>query len=307
MVFLSMLIYYIEATLYLIRNGNLFDRIIVFDKFQGLVPLIVARILGIASVYMEYNIWPWSYDQTERSLIFSIQVFFGRLITRIANKVTGNSPDILRGMIRLGIPKRIDLVPTGIDAENLMASSARNIPSQNFLVLYSGRLVMERGADMLPEIIHKVTESSPSYRFIIAGGGLLLKTIESKIKLKNLHDFVEILGQVNHSQVLLLMQQVHVTLFISPQENYGSLALLECLAHGCPVIATNVGSTSELIRDRYNGFLTPATSDHIAQALLDLEFRKEKLSEMSSNCTATAKEFSWEMIANRFDNVMERE
>jgi glycosyltransferase involved in cell wall biosynthesis len=295
--------FYLEAVARILIFNKEIDVVIVFDKFLGLLPLFFARILGKKTLYMEYNIWPWCYPRTYRSTIFWIHIAFWKILCRLVSAITVNSPTIKKDMIAFGMESsRVFIVPTGIEISHL--SKRKNRQSEKFIVLYVGRLVEERGADLLPLIISEVLKNKKNILFRIVGGGPLFERIEAFVRKHCLEEKVELLGQKSRREAVDLMEQSDVAIFLSKNENYGSLALLECMAVGCPVIATNVGSTKVLIKNGINGILVDPDPYSIAEAILNMSENKSLLEKIGQEEVVTAKEYSWEQVVHKFVNVL---
>ena len=172
----------LETSIQILINLRKIDAVIIFDKFWGLLPALISRAAQKKRVYMEYNIWPWTYRRGKRSIIYSIQIAFGKLICKMSSIVTANSPTIKRGMVSLGIePSRISILPTGIDYAKLAEKPITKTEQKSISILYVGRLVEERGADLLKDVIDCSIRINPNLQFRIAGGGPLFD---------DLHDFL---------------------------------------------------------------------------------------------------------------------
>lgn len=90
-------------------------------------------------------------------------------------------------------------------------------------------------------------------------------------KLRNIQ--WELKGQVKNEAILAFYQVHNPTLFINVSSTEGlPVSIMEAMAHGIPVIATDVGGTGEIVQSGYNGILLPANPDPIliAQAIHDI-------------------------------------
>lgn len=300
-------LFHLDAALRILISNREIDTVVIFDKFSGLIPFIVALLTRKKRVYMEYNIWPWTYNGDYRSTFFKLHIAFGKLIAKISSIVTANSPRIKIGMASNGIDSsKIFLVPTGIESHGATQRRNQRIYSREMRILYAGRLVEERGAELLPEVIKIVLRNRKNIFFKIVGDGPLFQNIRSFVKNNNLENNVELLGQINRTKVIEFMKESDVTLFISKNENYGSLALLECMAVGCPVIATNVGSTSKIVIDKFNGILVNPNANSVAHAIIVLNDHKTLSKQMGENCRRTGKEYDWKIVSTKFLKVLRK-
>ena len=70
------------------------------------------------------------------------------------------------------------------------------------------------------------------------------------------------MGQVSNREVISYYMNNHVNLFINVSESEGiPVSIMEAISFGIPVIATDVGGTSEIVIDGFNGLLLNKTFD----------------------------------------------
>jgi glycosyltransferase involved in cell wall biosynthesis len=109
-----------------------------------------------------------------------------------------------------------------------------------------------------PHLLLEVACHLPNIQFVMAGGGDLLELIES-IAPAN----VKIIGWADAPTFLSA-----VDIVISTSDNEGMpIALIEAQLAGIPVIATNVGSSSEVIRDEVTGLMSNKSADALVNAI----------------------------------------
>ena len=297
--------FYLDACARILILSKKIGTVVVFDKFLGILPMFLARIIRKKTLYMEYSIWPWCYSSSYRSIVFWIHIAFWKVVIRLVSAITVNSPAIRKDMIAFGTPSsKVSIVPTGI--ETTCTNKKEKRKKERFVVLYLGRLVKERGADLLPSIISVVLKSRRDTLFRIVGGGPLFEPIRDFVREHRLEKSVELLDQKSRKEAIELMKQSDVAIFVSKNENYGSLALLECMSAGCPVIATDVGSTREIIVDRINGILVDPKPYSIAEAILDLSENNSLATMISHGGRLTAEEYHWEQVARKFTSVLRK-
>ena len=297
---ISVLIFYLEACVLIVRKKRNTKAVVVFDRILGILPLIVARITRTKTVFIENNIWPWSYRGEYRPEVYYLQIALGKLAIRNTSILFANSESIKDGMHAVGIKEpAIHILPSGIDSKSVPRRNRKRDRIAPLEVLYAGRLVEERGADMLEDIIRKTLSSSQNIRFTIAGGGPLLDNLRA-LEFEYNSDRVRVLNQVSHSTVKQLMSVSDIVLFISKNENYPSLALLESMLIGCPVIATDVGSTKTFVQDRKNGLLAKPTPGFISDAILFAAESFNLIDIMGDNARLTAMQSDWSIVSSIF-------
>jgi len=84
-----------------------------------------------------------------------------------------------------------------------------------------------------------------------------------------------------------------------------SLATLEAVASGLPILATRVNGTEELIKEGYNGFFIEREPKNIAEKVSILIEDENLRKQMSKNARKTAENYSWDEIAKRTLEVYE--
>ena len=125
------------------------------------------------------------------------------------------------------------------------------------------RLDPEKDADTFLRALANARRQTPALRGVLAGDGIERARLESLARELGLADAVTFLGDVKAVPALLRRCAIGV---LTPRANEGlSNTLLEYMAAGLPVIATDCGGNRELIRDDLTGFIAPP-GDHAALA-----------------------------------------
>jgi glycosyltransferase involved in cell wall biosynthesis len=168
-------------------------------------------------------------------------------------------------------------------------------------VLYTGVLRTRKGLFDLLECARYVCRRRSDARFLICGNGPLLPKLNEKIRKLELQERVVLLGHVSRSDLVRLYQNATVHVVPSHYEGLPTV-LLEAMSCALPVVATNVGGTSEVISNGSNGFLVPPKSpermsEHILR-LLDDDTLREEIGKAARK--TILEHYTWNTIA---DNV----
>lgn len=153
-------------------------------------------------------------------------------------------------------------------------------------LLSVGGLVERKGH----HIIMQALSSLPQVDLLIAGEGPERKTLEQLIVALELRDRVRLLGHVPHQELPSLYSAADILVLASDREGWANV-LLEAMACGTPVVATNIWGTGEVVRAPAAGLLidsrTPdAISDAVGTLLTDPPSRDAT--------RAYAERFSWD-------------
>jgi glycosyltransferase involved in cell wall biosynthesis len=165
----------------------------------------------------------------------------------------------------LSIPPGIKPVPT---IDRYVARKLLNLPSDDFLVGWMARVTSVKNPNLLVDIARRL----PELKFVMAGGGDLLEDIRS-----NAPQNLKILGWV---QASIFWSAINLGLSTSDNEGI-PIALIEAQRAGVPVLATNVGSVSEIILDGVTGKLSSRNCDSIVEELIQLVNNPLRLESMA--------------------------
>ena len=142
----------------------------------------------------------------------------------------------------LNIKKPIKVIYNGVD-EQLFFPKKRSIVKE-IKVLFSGNLTRRKGADLLLPIIERLDKNITIY---------YTSGLREKSKLLD-HPRLYALGNIPHKKMPELYRNMDILLFPTVREGH-SIAVLEAMASGLPVVASNVASLPEQITHGQGGFL----------------------------------------------------
>lgn len=138
------------------------------------------------------------------------------------------------------------------------------------LMIYVGRLVDAKGLRELVDAFAQLTRHDPLVRLALIGEGVMHDELKAMVQQHELNDLVTLTGGLLPEQVAEWMSNAELVVLPSWSEGYPNV-LVEALACGCPVVATDVGGIPEII-DTSNGVLVPvkdtaALANGLTQAL----------------------------------------
>lgn len=188
-----------------------------------------------------------------------------RSATRLANRIVCVSHDSARLSLREGVaPNKVRVIWNGIDVSRFDYTG----PRAGSPVIMVGRLSPEKGVDTLLKAVALVVRDHPAFRLQVAGDGVCLPALREQAAGLRLNGNVDFLGE--RRDVPALLAQASAVVLPSYSEGI-SLALLEAMARGLPVVATRVGGNAEVVADGETGFVVPARSpEALADALVRL-------------------------------------
>ncbi len=180
---------------------------------------------------------------------------------------------------QLGIsPSRIRLLANGVDTRRFQPSETETLPVGRPVVITSvGSLIPIKGHLDLIEAVKLVAQASGSFVLRIVGEGPLRNRIEQEARTLPSNIRLELLG--NRSDIPDILRNTDVFVLASVQEQM-SIALLEAMACGVPVVATDVGDNAAVVQDGRSGWVVPrrdpqALADAITRLVKDAGLRQE--------------------------------
>jgi len=196
-----------------------------------------------------------------------------------------------------GIQRRCESVPNGIDLELFEIDAPPREPGP--YILFLGRMVFQKGADILIEAFHKIEKKIPNIHLLMAGDGEDLERLQSQALNPNGRIFFH--GAAKRDVVPSLIRN---SLFLVVPSRFEPLGIvnIEAMASGKAVVASRVGGIPEIVTEGETGLLVPPEDpDALAEALLRLAQDSSLRESMGrkGKIRATA-DFSWDTIAKRY-------
>lgn len=175
-----------------------------------------------------------------------------------------------------------------------LRSSARdqfNIGPNDFCIAYVAGFRPEKGHDLLVKAFEKVRDRYPNAVLIFAGDGPLRQDVERQTESLGISSATRFLG--NMADVRPVLAAADLTAIASTRVETFSIAMLESMAMGVPLVAADIGGTREAIIDGVNGYLFPVG---------DIAALTESLQKAAGDPsrTATLGEYARQTVRERF-------
>lgn len=240
----------------------------------------------------------------------------GSFVFKNSDKITANSnytKDVIIS-IEDKIKDNVEIIPMGVDTSCFNpkhTTGLRDSFEAEYLILSVGRLVEKKGVKYLIMAMKDVIKEFSSAKLIIGGSGPEKDNLEELTEELNLRENITFVGHIKNSD--LPMYYASSDIFVLPSikveegdtEGLG-VVLLEAMACGTPVIGSNIGGITDIIKDVKTGLLAgPENPNDIAQKIIRLFTDDELRKKFSKEGLKTVQEkFSWEIVIERFAKIL---
>jgi len=219
---------------------------------------------------------------------------------KLVGKIAVSKPAM--DFARKYIPGYYNIIPNGIDVVHFSpdVSPIDEFCDGKLNILFVGRMEKRKGLNYLLEAYKQVKQEIPNSRLIVVGPGTRMRSIyERKVRRSKLQDVVFI-GYTSYDELPRYYKTADI--YCSPatgRESFG-IVLLEAMAIGKPVVASNIEGYANVITHGVDGLLVPPKDKRLlAQALISLMSDASLRQQMGANGILKAKRYSWENIAQK--------
>jgi L-malate glycosyltransferase len=196
-----------------------------------------------------------------------------RVAFRLAHRVIANCLVVQNQLIKEGVsPARIIQHYNGLELERLQVNPALRRdealaflglpqnPARRFITIVANLHNPVKDHPMFLRAAARVRAAVPDAAFVIAGEGDLMGSLRELARQLGIEEDVFFIGRCDNVANLLFAS--HVGVLSSKAEGFAN-AILEYMAAGLPVVATNVGGVREAIVEGETGFVVPAGDDEL--------------------------------------------
>jgi phosphatidylinositol alpha-mannosyltransferase len=195
------------------------------------------------------------------------------------------------------------IIPNGVEGDRFNPRNVQPIPEFDDgrpNVLFVGRPEKRKGVGYLLRAYPFIKNAFPDARFIIVGAGDWQDSPYRRfIERRSMRDIV-IVGRVPDGELPRYHRSAQI--FCAPAvegESFG-IVLLEAMAAGLPIVATNIEGYSQVLTDGHEGILVrPRDERALAEAVCQLLQDPTLASAMGARGIETALQYSWDKVAEQ--------
>lgn len=221
--------------------------------------------------------------------------FVARRVLWSATRAIAVSAAVRTHLATLAPEVPVDVVPNGVDHDRFAGRAPRPDRSGPFRIVLVGRLVPNKGPRTAIDAVARLREQGLGVCLDVVGDGPLRQGLERAVHSRGLSGVVRFLGHRTDLPDILAAADV----LVRPSLTEGMpLSLLEAMAAGVPVVASDIPGNRSLVRDGETGVLVPpGDADALARAVHGLVRDPARAAGLASRAAVAIAGQSWDACA----------
>ena len=219
---------------------------------------------------------------------------------RLDGKIAVAEPAL--NFVNRHFPGEYTVIPNGVDTRHFSPDVApiEEFMDGKFNIVFIGRLEKRKGLDYLLEAYRQVKPEIPDSRLIIVGPGVRERRRYEKKVARNGPRDVVFIGYATHGDLPRYYQTADVVCCpATGRESFG-IVLLEAMAVGKPIVATDIQGYNGVLTHGSEGLLVPPrNAEKLTEALTTLIADKALRQQLGANGRLKALKYDWERVAQQ--------
>ena len=227
------------------------------SKSLGIPTMVIAEGSDVNKFPRQYRGWNYARDLLNKQS--AVLVFVSEALRN-----TGNS---------VGLSGRKNIVlPNAVDTDLFHTNDSRR-EDDRFTILSVGRLVPVKGYSTLLVAFSNIYQQlGPQARLILVGNGPLHSELAEQAATLGISSSVDLAGAVDHQALVAYYQKADIFCLSSFSEGF-PCAVVEAMACGKPVVASNVGGVGEVVDEQSGILVAPGDAKALSNAILQARSR----------------------------------
>ncbi len=191
-------------------------------------------------------------------------------------------------------------IPNGVNLNDLIGIPGKK--NKKFRFLFVGRLEEQKGIIYLIRAA-SLLKANPDFEINIAGDGSQAENLKKIVKDSGLNHVVNFPGKLYGRE--LQDEYINSDAFVLPSLKEGlPLSILEAMAAGLPVIATDVGGIATICINKVTGLLIkPKDANMLAQAMVEVMENKDLREKLARSGRDVVSRFTWESTEREYGKI----
>ncbi|HBX68776.1 MAG TPA: glycosyltransferase family 4 protein [Chloroflexi bacterium] len=225
---------------------------------------------------------------------------FLRRIWRRAGAVVANSGGLLDLGVAFDPQMPIEIIPNGVDVDHFAPVERTWNPGR---MLFVGRIVYQKGLDVLFQALGGLLDLE--WQLTLVGDGNQRPHLEAQARALGMLDRIHFTGWLTGEAVVEQYQRAN--LYVAPSRHEGMPnVVLEAMASGLPVIASQIAGNEELVTPGFNGMLVPSGDAAALQSslreMLTSPERQQSMGAASRQRVVAS--YTWDVTAQQYLEIL---
>ncbi|HDD31793.1 MAG TPA: glycosyltransferase family 1 protein [Thermococcus litoralis] len=202
----------------------------------------------------------------------------------------------------------ISIVPNGVDDKRFSPTKEKDKIKAKFgikgnVVLYVSRMSYRKGPHVLLNAFSKIEDAT----LVIVGSGEMLPFLKAQAKFLGIEDRVVFMGYVPDDLLPEIFKMADIFVLPSVSSEAFGIVVLEAMASGVPVIATDVGGIPEVLKENEAGLLVPPGNELELRNAIQKLLNNEELRKWYgiNGRKAVEEKYSWDKVVVEIEKVYE--
>ena len=248
-----------------------------------------------------------------KSLMAVDDALFSRRIYRMVDKIIIVTDSEKKYIRRFAPLTKCVTVPNGLDIKDwtpipdgTLFRRRYKIGDDEKIILYTGRLADNKGLEHLVDASFNVAARHNNVKFVIVGADWgVLKKLKKKIWANNLDDYFVFTGHID-SYELFKSGYAAANVFVLPSEwEAFGIVLLEAMACGTPIVASDVGGIPYVVGD-VGRIFKYGDIRALAENIIDvLDNEKQERAKSAKGRKKVIEQYTWDNVVDRLEGIYE--
>ncbi len=271
----------------------------IIHLHEPLCPMLCTTVLRLSQTA---NVGTFhAYGAIGYSLVKPLNtILLKRWFRKLHGKIAVSKPAM--ELVNKHFPGDYTIIPNGVDLDCFSSgvSPIDEFGDGKINILFVGRLEKRKGLDYLLEAHKHIKQEIPNSRLIVVGPGTRLRNkYEKRVARNGLKDVVFV-GCVSHDELPRYYNTADIVCAPATGKESFGIVLLEAMALGKPVVASNIDGYASIMTHGAEGLLVPPKDEKaLAQALLSLMESKSLRQQMGVRGRLTVADYDWKRVVQK--------
>ncbi len=215
---------------------------------------------------------------------------------------SGYMKDLLK---EFDLPAKTEIIPMGVNTEKFDQGSHK--PSRSRKIIFLGRLIKQKGVDVLLDAFSKVIRKAPEAELEIIGDGPEKDGLIRKVKELGMENSVRLCGRVRYDELPERYRSARALAFPSVTPEGLGISAVEAGACGVPTVTFGLGGTEDLVVHEATGLVIEKNRAALAEGLIKILTDDDLADRLGENARKKVTEqYSWDILSEKFDRLFRK-